>query len=37
MKFEEPTMEIIEVSAEDIVTTVSGLNNGGTGGDTPVS
>lgn len=31
MKFEEPTMEIIEVSAKDITTETSGLDNGGQG------
>lgn len=34
MIFEEPKMEIIEVDAKDIITTNSGLTNGGSGGDT---
>ena len=31
MRFEEPTMEIVELNQEDIITTNSGLNNGGKG------
>ena len=39
MRFEEPTMEIVELNQEDIITTnSSGLINGGEGtGDTPLS
>lgn len=41
MRFEEPTMEIVELNQEDIITTNSGeggLINGGVGtGDTSLS